>query len=396
MNRLIHFILLSCFCFSVKAQSPSEYYQASLDTVVNSKILNEKKKITVILPKSFTPSKATKYPLVIVFDRQNKKIFRQIYESINYLVSFSEMPECVIVGVTTDDNKRVFETLLSTSNKNGYGEKNDAFIFDELIPFVKKYYNVNDCNILIGHSRYGYFTSYLLSKHLTNLTAVISLSPFFLEPNVNLVDSLKNKILKAPLQHPLYYRIITGDSTTETNQLSVMKNFLDNATLPQYFNWKDLAFPKANHMAVPGLGAMPSLLDIFDYWSTESKKVLSENKIAFTQNEYEAFLQKMKTHYGDKIGLGLNELNGIGYKYYNEKNYAAARKAWNILMDEYPNFSYAFISIGKSYMKENDKQNALKFFEKAKQNLRTNSFYSDTEKGEMLQEVEELMKNAAQ
>lgn len=394
MNRLIFFILFSCFSFSVAGQSPSEYYQASIDTVVQSKFLNEKKKITVILPRSFNKSKTTKFPLIIVFDRQNKKIFRQIYESINYLVSFSEMPESIIVGVTTDENKRIFETLLSTSSKNGYGEKNGDFIFDELIPFVEKEYNVNDCKVLIGHSRYGYFTSYLLSKHLTDLTAVISLSPFFLEPNVNLVDSLKSKILKEPLKHPFYYRIITGDTSTEINQLALMKNFLNKVNLPQYFNWKDLAFSKANHMAVPGLGVMPSLLDIFDYWSNESKKVLSENKIDFNQIEYEAFLQKMKIHYGNKIGLGLNELNGIGYKYYNEKKYSEARKTWNILLEEYPTFSYAFLSIGKSYLKENDKQNAVRFFEKAKQNLTNNSFYADTEKEEMLQEVEELMKNA--
>lgn len=396
MNRLVFFILFSCFGFSVAGQSQSEYYQSSIDTVVGSKILNENKKITVILPKGFSKSKASKFPLIIVFDRQNKKIFRQIYESINYLVSFSEMPESVIVGVTTDDNKRTYETLLSTSSKKGYGEKNSDFIFNELIPFVEKEYNINDCKVLIGHSRYGYFTSYLLSKHLTNLTAVISCSPFFLEPNVNLVDSLKNKILKEPLKHPFYYRIIYGDSATEPNQLALMKNFLNKSNLPQYFNWKDLAFPKANHMTVPGLGVMPSLLDIFNFWSNESKKILSENKIDFNPIEYESFMQKMTKHYGDKIGLGLNELNGIGYKYYNEKKYIEARKTWNILLEEYPNFSYAFLSIGKSYMKENNKQNAVNFFEKAKQNLTNNLFYSDTEKEEILQEVEELMKNVKQ
>ena len=47
-------------------------------------------------------------------------------------------------------------------------------------------------------------------------------------------------------------------------------------------------------------------------------------------------------------------------------------------------------------MKENDKQNAVKFFEKAKQSLVNNSFYTSTEKEEILQEIEELMKNEQQ
>ena len=122
-------------------------------------------------------------------------------------------------------------------------------------------------------------------------------------------------------------------------------------------------------MAVPGLGVMPSLLEIFDYWTDEMNKVLTENKKQFSKVEYESFLQKMKMHYGDKIGLGLSVLNGIGYKYYNDKKYSEARQAWNILIDEYPMFSAAFISIGNSYIKENDKQSAIEFYENSGANV---------------------------
>jgi tetratricopeptide (TPR) repeat protein len=380
----------------VNGQTSSDYYQAPIDTVVNSKFLNENKNITVILPRSYNKEKATKFPLIVIFDRQNQRIFRQIFESINYLVSFNEMPECVIIGVSSDDSKRNSETSLAISRKSGTGEQNEAFIFDELIPFAEREYNTNKCNVLIGHSRYGYFTSYLLAKHLSQVTAVISFSPLFTDTNVNIVDSLKSNLFLNQWNHTVYYRFITGDIVTDTKDFLLMKSYLSKAKLPKNFNWKGLEFYDAKHMAVPGLGIMPALLETFDYWSDEMAKVLTENKKQFDKIEYELFLQKMKSHYGDKIGLGLGTLNGIGYKYYNEKKYAEARQAWQITIEEYPMFSYAYISIAKSYFKESKKLNAIEFYEKAKGNLLHNYFYADKDKQELLKDIEEGLKTVRQ
>ncbi len=82
--------VLFCLLFTVFSfgQTESEYYQAPKETTLSSKFLGEKRNISVILPKSFSKTKATKFPIIVVFDRQNKRIFRQTFEAINYLVSF--------------------------------------------------------------------------------------------------------------------------------------------------------------------------------------------------------------------------------------------------------------------------------------------------------------------
>jgi tetratricopeptide (TPR) repeat protein len=371
-------------------QTSSEYYKSPYDTVLTSKQLDEKRSITVILPKNFSKTKASKYPLIIVFDRQNKRVFRQIFESINYLVSFDEMPEAIIIGISTENNyKRVLETSFKASMENAKGESLINFLYKELVPWAESELNCSTNKIFIGHSRFGYFTSYLLANKLNDLTAVISCSPFFKEKNINVVDSLKSKLLVQKLEHTVYYRFITGDSLTDLKDYPLMRSFLVNAKRTNKFNWKGATFYDAKHMAVPGLSVMPSLLEIFDSWSDEMNKMLTEKKKIFSKAEYEIFLQKMKTQYGDKIGLGLSVLNGIGFKYYNDKNYTAARQTWDIVLEEYPMFTDAYINIANSYVKEGNKKLAVEFYQKAKQNLTLNSFYSTTEIQEILKDIDE-------
>lgn len=374
------------------AQTASDYYQPPLDTILSSKFLHEQRPISVILPKSFNKGKATKFPLVIVFDRQNQRIFRQTFETINYLVSFDEMPEAIIIGISTENNqKRIYETSLKSSLEKATGENFIRFLYEELIPWAEAELNCGSNRIFIGHSRFGYFSSYLLTSQLTALTGVISLSPFFKEPNVNLVDSLKSRLLTTRLPHTVYYRFITGDSITDTKDYLLMDSFLVTAKPTTNFNWKGTAFYNAKHMAVPGLGVMPSLVEIFDFWSDEMTKVLQSEQ-PFTTEVYKRFTNRMKSHYGDGIGLGLSVLNGIGYKFYNNQQYEYARAAWQALLQEYPMFSYAYVSIAKSYAKEGNKKAAAEMYRKARQELSDNTFYNKEQSLEILHEIEAALK----
>ena len=394
MRIIILFILLLIGKISL-GQTESEYYKNPIDTTFNSKALNENREITVILPRSFSKENASKYPLIIVFDRQNKKIFREIFESINYLTSFSEMPESVIIGISSKTNQRYIETSFKVSEENGKAENMISFLYNELIPWAEKEFYCNSTKIFIGHSRFGYFTSYLISNKINDLTGVISCSPFFIQSNVNLVDSLKNKLDKTKLNHTVYYRFITGDSVTDSKEdYELMKSCLEHSKKSENFNWKGFEFYNAKHMAVTGLGIMPALLEIFDYWSDEMNKVLSEKNIVFNRREKEFFSQKMETHYGAKIGLGIGNINGIAYKYYNDKKYADARLTWEILLEEYPIFIDSRIRIADTYATENNKLDAIKNYKIAKQELNKYSFYhfyTLKEKEELINEIEEKL-----
>jgi tetratricopeptide (TPR) repeat protein len=182
------------------------------------------------------------------------------------------------------------------------------------------------------------------------------------------VDSLKNKLDKTKLNHAVYYRFITGDSVTDSKKdYELMKSYLEHSKMIENFNWKGLESYNAKHMAFPRLGVMAALLEIFNYWSDEMNKVLSEENIIFNRTEKEHFSQKMATHYGPKIGLGIGNINGIAYKYNNDKKYSEARLAWEIMLEEYPIFADSLIRIVDTYAKENNKPEAIKYYKKSKQ-----------------------------
>lgn len=388
MMRTTFVLFCLLLTFFAVGQTESDYYQSPQDTTLLSKYLGEKRSISIILPKSFSKTKPTKFPLIVVFDRQNKRIFRQTFEAINYLVSFDEMPEAVIIGISTENNqKRFLETSLKSSTPAAIGENLIRFLYDEVIPWAEAELNCGSNRIFIGHSRFGYFSSYLLAHKLNDLTGVISLSPFFVQPNVNIVDTLKTRLVTSKLSHTVYYRFVTGDSTTDTQDYTLMKKFLTKSKPVKYFNWKGLAYYNAKHMAVPGVGVMPSLLEIFDFWSDEMTKVLQSNQ-PFTAEVYNSFKKKIKSHHGDDIGLGLSVLNGIGYKFYNVQAYHEARTAWLILLQEYPMFTDAYLNIAGSYSKEGNRTAASGFYEKAKKELSSNTFYTKEQRLEMLAEIE--------
>ncbi|WP_322548944.1 alpha/beta hydrolase-fold protein [Flavobacterium psychraquaticum] len=382
------FVLLTTTLFG---QAESEYYFQGKDTIIYSNALKENRKITISLPVTFTKEKATKFPVIIVFDSQNKRIYRQTYETINYLVSFDELPESIIIGINSETNyNRYLDTSFLSTNENAKGEKLESFLFDELLPILEKEYNASKIRTFIGHSRFGYYSSYLLTNKINELTSVISMSPFYLQENVNLVDSLQLNLSKIKLKNHVYYRFITGDPYTDTKDYDIMKSFLEQNKIDEKLDWKGLEFYKVQHMAVPAVALPNSLIDVFNYWSEEVTKI-QRSELALTKQEYSSFKSKMKKHYGYEMGINLAILNGIAYGYNNDEKYKKAIEVWEILLEEYPMFTYANISISNSFFKLNNKNRAYFYLEKAKLELINNTFYSNEEKLNIQSEIEKII-----
>ena len=308
--------------------------------------------MTIILPTTFNPKRKTKYPLILVFDRQNRAIFRQIFESINYLNRFDEIPEAVIIGLTTDPRQRNLETSLPTQNTKAKGEQLIQFVFDELIPWVEATYNTGACRTLVGHSRFGYFTTAMMCRRAEQLSGVISLSPFFTETGQNWVDSVATRFsADRPLAHPLFYRFITGDSLTDTPDYGLMKTKLSKARLQPGFDWQGYAFYQAKHNVVPGLGVMPSLLNIFQSWSATADSLSFYWKSA-QHPSYADFKDGMKRVYEQEISLGLARLNGLASGFNTEKQYDLARLYWQEVLTDYPFFTPVYLDMADTYLEK--------------------------------------------
>lgn len=372
--RSFLFIGLWLLALSTNAQVASDYYGNPVDTSLYSLALAQTRQLTVILPTTFNPKRKTKYPLILVFDRQNKAIFRQLFESINYLNRFDEIPEAVIVGLTTDPQQRNLETSLPAQNSKAEGEQLIQFVFDQLVPWLETTYHTGACRILVGHSRFGYFTTAMMCRRADQLSGVISLSPFFKEAGENWVDSVATRFsAERPLAHPLFYRFITGDSLTDTPDYGLMKAKLSQARLQSSFDWQGYAFYQAKHMVVPGLGVMPSLLDIFHSWSATADSLSFYWKSA-QRPSYADFKRRMQGVYGQEIGLGLARLNGLGSGYNTEKQYDQARVYWQQVVEDYPFYTPVYIDMAETYLAQHQSKEAARYLRQGLVSLESNHF----------------------
>lgn len=379
------YILLFILIFSTNLFGQDyERYKKILDTTITSKYLSFNKNITITVPFEWQKDLNRDFPLIIVFDRQNQRSHNFILNTIDYLTSNEQIPSAVIISIESEQKYRYLETLHKASSTKGLAEENEKFIFDELIPLAEKQYKASQFRLFIGHSRYGYFTSSLLISRINELNGVISLSPFFTQTNVDLTDSIRT-IDNLEFTSDKYYRFgIGNDYPSDFFKMDSIIKQMNNA----HINSKGFLFKEADHNVTPGLTIGISLYEIFENWSKIQAKYFSNDqkdlKIINSLNK------EITSNYGSQLEFSLGILNGKGWYFYNEKEYEKAIEAWKLLVDSYPNFSEGYLYIADAQSKIH--QDISETIEKFNKSLAKSKIYSETEKSELILEVEELKK----
>lgn len=354
-----------------------------MDTTVSSTNLGFDKNITITVPFEWQEDIDREYPLIIVFDQQNQRSYRYILNTIDYLTSNEQMPSSVIIGVESVQSQRYYETIYAVSDEQGLALQNERFIFEELIPLAENKYKASSFRLLIGHSRYGYFTTSLLCSRINDLNGVISISPFFGQKNINLIDSislLENQLLNS---HK-YYRYGTGnDYPADFYKMDSLLKQFNNPRL----DFKGRLFKEADHNVTPGLTVGTALYEIFEDWSEVQSKYISNEQSDLTT--IDTLRKCVQAKYGSQLKFSLGILNGKGWFFYNEKEYVKAIQAWEILMETYPNFSegYLYIIDAQLHLKQNYDDVRVKFH----QSLANSEIYSEKEKIELNQELENMI-----
>ncbi len=385
MNRsLLIVILLFLVCVLRADAQEYERYKVLLDTTLFSEQLGYERPITVTVPFEWQKDIDKDFPLIVVFDRQNERSHGYMLRTIDYLTSNEQMPSCVIISIASDQEHRYRETLHLASDSNGLAEANEAFLFDELIPLAEREFKANKFRLFIGHSRYGYFTTAMLRSRTDQLNGVISISPVFTQKNVSLTDSVAMVI---GTEHPsnLYYRFGIGNDYPQDYR--TMEPVIASLRNPK-LNFKGQLFKDADHNATPGLVIATALYDVFEYWSVQqSAYIRGKVNGPSTIKELE---EQIVSHYGKPLRFSLGILNGKASEYFNNAEYAKAIDAWNLLLENYPNFSEAYLYIIESKLNLAEDVSAVAVT--LKKSLEGSCVYTEAEKSELLAELEDLMK----
>lgn len=361
-----------------------ERYKKLLDTTISSEFLGYDKNITVTVPLEWQKNVDRKFPVIIVFDSQNTRSHGYILNTIDYLTSNEQMPSAVILSIESEQSHRYKETVHHPTSSKSLAFENENFIFEELIPFAEQELNASNFRLFIGHSRYGYFTTSLLFSRIDDLNAVISLSPFFLQENVNLADSI-SQLEKATYTSKKYYRFSIGNDYPE--QFPAMDSsisLLNNSAIDAM----GTLFTEADHNVTPGLTISTALYEIFEDWSKIQSNYFSdetEDLSVIASLEKEIY-----SVYGSDLAFSLGILNGKGWHFYGLEQYDKAIEAWDIFMKAYPNFTEGYLYIIDAQLKLGlDTSVNEKLF---KTSLSKTEFFTEEEKKIMRKELEEMMK----
>jgi tetratricopeptide (TPR) repeat protein len=236
--------------------------------------------------------------------------------------------------------------------------------------------------MFIGHSRYGYFTTALLASRPNDVHAVISLSPFFHQENVDLTDSIA-KVIQQPFSFKRYYRYGIGNDYPEDfgEMEAVLKQ--QSHTMFDAHGW---LFEEADHNVTPGLTIGVALYEIFEKWSEIQADYIFNNEADL--NILPQLESQIEAAYGNSLSFALGILNGKGWYFYGEEQYVKAIEAWEILLHYYPNFSETYLYIIDAQMQLKLDTSATK--ELFKQSIATTKFYTSEELEELHAEFMKL------
>lgn len=383
-NTLVSLFILNLLTLTLSAQN-YERYKKLKDTTIVSNYLGFEKKISILVPIEWQNESKNNFPLIIVFDKQNKRSTNYIINTIDYLTSNEQMPSSIIISVESEQRYRYIETQYKVSDLNGLASENEKFIFDELIPLAEKEYKANPFRILIGHSRYGYFTTSLFISRIKDLNGVISMSPFFNQKNIDLTEPLSN-LNNFVYNSKKYYRFAIGNDFEE--DFIKMDSMIGKSIRNPFLDVKGYRYKQADHNVTPGLLITTALYEIFEEWSAIQKKYSSikQKDLSIKTSLEKEILSK----YGSKLNFSIGVLNGKGWHFYNEKQYDEAIQAWQILMSAYPNFSEGYLYIIRAQIQR--KHNYYKTVKDFKESLAKSEFYNDKEKQELTEQLQEMIK----
>lgn len=357
-----------------------EFYPSQIDTTFESALLGYSLPITLRLPQTWTPDADDTFPVLVVFDRQNERSHGFILRSADYLMANDHMPESILVSIEANWQQRLSQTDLAVSERNGQMETYARMLFEELLPWIEEVYRANQIRVFAGHSRFGYFTTWLFQNYTDSLTGVVSLSPFFGQTNVSLVDSMQSVFASSPQHHTVYTYCIGNDYPDQFLDMDSALKDLSNPMLRCEGAW----YPHASHNATPGLHATAGLYTVFETFSHAANDYF--NLKAPGIDEIHEVHDRLKAHYGAPISLSVGVLNGAGWNRYNEQDFTGAAAIWEEMLRLHPGFIDGYWNLGE--VAKATGQDPEPYYDLFRAALPNCTMYSEEEKKQVLLDLE--------
>lgn len=229
---------------------------------MESKLLDEGITARVALPESYEHSDSFQYPVLLVMDGSTQ--FEHIAGNVNFLSTFSIVPEMIVVGVSARKRlKRFTHTKMEAyADRSGGAEQYTQFLRDELMPALQKKYRVSPYTVVTGHSLSGLYTSYLATHHSDFINAAISVSPSLWWDDFALINDIKAAEQEAEKPAVRWFVSMANEPNEMAEGYERLLKVLE-AKPESAFNWESKQFPNETHDSTPLIGNVEGLKSVF-------------------------------------------------------------------------------------------------------------------------------------
>jgi predicted alpha/beta superfamily hydrolase len=305
-------ILFSITVINCAAQYPRVDIPGSeVRKITSSIVAGQEYELQILLPGGYKSSNK-RYPVVYLMDSQwDFPLVKSIYGQ-QYYDGF--IPELIVVGITWGGEKPNPDSLrardYTPTNEPRLKQSGGADIFlsfmkDELFPFMKKNYKVNDERTLMGCSLGGLITLYAWLTHTDMFTGYIAASPAVGWDREALYKYAKAFVEKK-LSEPVRVYMTVGDVERGRTGFEKMAAYFKNN------NYHNVSL-QSKVLENTGHSGTKS-----ETYSRGLQYVFEKNKLALADNLLDKYAGSYEMGGGNKIELK-KERNGL-VLYFNPQN----------------------------------------------------------------------------
>lgn len=342
---------------------------------IESKILDETRKLVISLPDNYKKSEKT-YPVLYLLDGPGH--FHHTTGLIDFLSSNGVMPEMIVVAIANTNRTRDLTPPLREPNPdvtNGGGADNFIrFLDEELIPHIDKNFRTHDYRVLIGHSYGGLFAVHALVHQPDLFDAYLAISPSLQWDNQNLVAQAdkffqSNKSLKKTL-----YMTTGNEGRALTGGVLKIAGILTEH-LPNEFEWDSRIMEEETHGSVVHRSTRQGLEFIFQHW------VLRDPAAKYEQGGVEAIHAYFKQS-GDRYRINrstpANLISRLGWRLGMNGRMKEAREVLEHDTEKYPPNPAIYTMLGKNFMEKKNDKVAIEYFKRARELSPEDTYVTDS------------------
>jgi len=402
MNRAL--ILFMALLAGVSANAQLNRYLPPVAKKYISKSLGDTVPYEVLMPKVSVLAPNQKYPVYVVFDRQNEIGYERTLQAIDFLTNGGSIPEGIVIGISLPRDQRRY---LWTSTKGKAGALLQ-FVTQEL-PAEEKLNLTERFTLLVGHSRTAMFALYAFAKAPEKINAVYAASAWHLgadgTPSIKEFEGAMDKIKNMKAGRQLFFSS-GGNAAGDGHEKACreLEDYLKSKTWPQNFKWRFYFEESADHFSNYGLFVDNALFNMFgDYrgtfWECTALLEKKDSVTSLPWAEFDAIMQRRSktggyevrrdiTFYNSMASALSFNLSNVPDKYRTPLTKEVLVKA----MEEYPEYDGFHSWYAEILLAEGNREDAKFHFLKAIICVDKNPWYNDDEKEDTKVQIIEMAK----